>query len=133
MKGVILKKWGCDQSAFYGFNWDTREKIYYTRKTWLKATIKFLLDMSLGIWYPRYKIMHRRTWEEQRKRKRDNTFLKVQRCFTQKKMVYTGYEHLFAGDLEDLKRKGNQDLKRWVASFEATVTQTRRLKRQRII
>ena len=75
--------------------------------------------------------MHGRTWEEQRKKKRDKTLLKVQRCFTQQKMVPTGYEHLFAGYLEDLKRKGNHDLKRWLASFEATVTQTRRLKRQR--
>ena len=60
---------------------DTRDKKCFTRKAWANVIVKVILDMSLGIWDDRCKILHDRTEGRQRKIEMNKVILKVQRCF----------------------------------------------------
>ena len=71
MKGRINKTWGYAQSYYYALNLDTRSKKYCTRQAWKKLAIKALINMSLGMWDDRCKVLHGRTEDEQRKIKKD--------------------------------------------------------------
>ena len=68
MKGRLSKKWGEAQHIYYQMNPDTKREKYFNQKAWMKASIQAFIDMSLGIWDGRCKVLHGRTVEEQREK-----------------------------------------------------------------
>ena len=81
MKGRVSKKWGEAQTLYYQMNPDTKKKPYFNHKARSKAAIKALLNMSLGMWNDRCKVLHGKTTDEKNKIKWDKTLSKARKCF----------------------------------------------------
>ena len=106
MKGRLSKKWGEAQNIYYQINPDTSREKYFNRKAWTKTTIKASIDMSLGMWDDRYKVLHGRTVDEKRKIKREKILDKAHQCFNRQDRMMEQDRYLFDWGLESLENRG---------------------------
>ena len=98
MKGRLSKKWGEAQQIYYQMNPDTKRVKYFNQKAWIKASIQAFIDMSLGMWDDRCKVLHGRTVEEKKKIKQEKILGKARSCFNQQERVLEQDGHMFNGD-----------------------------------
>ena len=106
MKGRVSKKWGEAQNIYYQMNPDTQREKHFNQKTWTKAIIKSFIDMSLGMWDDRCKVLHGRTVDEKRKIKKEKILGKARQCFDQQDRVMEQDMHMFDGGWESLENRG---------------------------
>ena len=130
MKGRLSKKWGEAQHIYYQMNPDTKREKRFNQKTWTKATIKSFIDMSLGMWDDRCKVLHGRTVDEKRKIKKEKILGKARQCFDQQDRVMEQDMYMFDGGWESLETRGALYLEKWVASYEVAASQKIQLERQ---
>ena len=111
-------------------NPDTKGEKYFNQKTWTKATIQSFVDMSLGMWDDRCKVLHGRTVEEKNKIKREKILGQARHCFSQQERVLEQDGHMFNGGWECLEQRETQYLEKWVESYKVAASQKAQLERQ---
>ena len=131
MKGRLSKKWGEAQQIYYQMNPDTKRVKYFNQKAWIKASIQAFIDMSLGMWDDRCKVLHGRTEEEKETIKREKILSTARKCFHQQDRVLEQDAYMFQGGWDSLETRKTLYLEKWVESYAVAASQKVQLERQR--
>ena len=118
LKGRISLNWSKAQQIYYSSNPETRNKKYMNQTTWAKRTVLSLLELALGVWNDRCKVLHGEENKDQRFKLKQSLQIKVEKCYRNKEDIHPSHHSLFQESVEDMcSKKSIQHLRCWIHSY----------------
>ena len=95
LKGRLSKKWGYVQAKYYQLNPHTSDSKKYSGESWMRKTVKALLQYTLGMWNTRCKVLHGENETEQLKKRKEAAVMQVRSYFAQTGDIIEEFQYLF--------------------------------------
>ena len=97
--------------------------------SWIKTTVKSLVELSLSTWNNRCKLLHGEENKNQRFKLKQSLQLQVQKCYKKQDEINVAHQKLFKESVETMcKTKSIQYLRCWLHSYQVAVAFTNRLR-----
>ena len=93
LKGRISLNWSKAQQIYYSSNPETRHKKYMNQTTWAKRTVLSLLELALGVWNDRCKVLHGEENKDQRFILNQPLQLQVKKCYSNKEDIHPSHHN----------------------------------------